>query len=307
MGGAYVAKPAPPPPDPPGADGPPGWDEDWVFPGPLPPGYTPAYSLAISAPSGVAVNGAVAVSAWLRDHGTYTTVEPTGSTIVWTATIDGTAVQLRFEGGGSYVPSIASNYSDIGDYWGAEPSIELELTEEQQGETLVLRASSTVDGQSVVKTANITVGIIATLTITHNHPEILGVPWQYTIGGYLNAINPAESIVDFGLVVSNLTGPDYDAITCHPEDDGEVGDPILYSVESICRTGVASEIHCHNLSEGQYVRIRLKALGDLHTNPYYEMTAALSVLGEEYTIVVPRTTSLFSWLKLHADGSIEYY
>jgi len=152
MTGAYVAKPdaAVEPPD-----VPPGWDEDWSFPGPNPPGYTPVYSLNLSASESIGYGGTASITISLRDHVTYATIEPSGCSITWTATIDGESVNLRFSGDPDYASSISSSYSDIGDYWGAEPEIEFELTEDDVGKTITLQGASTVSGSALTNTDTI--------------------------------------------------------------------------------------------------------------------------------------------------------
>lgn len=161
MGGAYVAKPDPAPTPLPGADGPPGWDEDWLFPptgsfpGPSPPGYEYDFSLNLSGPSSLFYSSAAAVTVSLRDHDTYETAEPSGSVVTWTATIDGASVPLKFSGDPSYSSSIESSYSDLDPYWGAQPSIEFQVDETDGGSTLVLQAVSVVDDEDL----SVTIGI----------------------------------------------------------------------------------------------------------------------------------------------------
>lgn len=160
MSGAYVAKPAvvaPISPTPP-----PGWDPDWPFDGgesglpgsgPHPPGYVPIYSLAMTATGKIGYSGAASVVGSLRDHGTYATREP--SAITWAAVIDGESVDLRFTDE-SFASSISSGVS-FGSYWGAAPSIEFDLTEDNEGDTITLTGTSTVDGVVVTQAVEITV------------------------------------------------------------------------------------------------------------------------------------------------------
>jgi hypothetical protein len=154
MAGAYVAKPeadvTPP-------DVPDGWNPDWPHPGPDPPGYTPEYSLALTAPASLSYDDAGTATLNLLDHTTYATDEPRSGAIAWSAAIGANPVSLRFSGGSEYASSIESSYGDIGDYWGAEPEIEFELTEDDIGSTLVLTAQSTVEGQAVSDTATISI------------------------------------------------------------------------------------------------------------------------------------------------------
>ncbi len=179
MSGAYVAKPAAdvPPVPPEWPDPPPGWDENWpspgtpglndpatdpFFPAPFPPGYTPDYSMVVTATAEIAPNGTASVTGSLRDHGTYATNEP--DNITWTATIDGEAVQVRFTDG-DFASSISSSTS-FSTYWGAAPSIEFDLTSDNDGDTVVLTGTSVIGGISVTQTAEIIVSAIITASLT---------------------------------------------------------------------------------------------------------------------------------------------
>ena len=91
MGGAYTAAPAVTVP----STSPPGWGI-WPFPGPLPPGYTPDYSLIGTAPETMTPGSSVTgIKFILVDHGEYATGEPIGD-IVYTATMEGNSVGLKF-------------------------------------------------------------------------------------------------------------------------------------------------------------------------------------------------------------------
>lgn len=119
--------------------------------------YEPIYSLVMSGTTDMAYDGTASITTSLRDHETLGTDEPTGSTLTWTATIDGVAVDLRFSGDTEYSESISSSYSDIGDYWGAEKDIEFDLTAENNGDTIVLRVESTVFEEDLNITHDISV------------------------------------------------------------------------------------------------------------------------------------------------------
>jgi len=160
MGGAYTSTPIVPTTP----DVPDGWNPDWPFGDdgeggryPYPPGYSPVFSLNLSATETIVYDGAATATITLRDHVTYATAEPTGSSITWTATIDGETVNLRFSGGASYASSVSSSYTEGATYWGAEPVIEFELIEENAGDTVMLRAASIVFDYSVAQTVNIEV------------------------------------------------------------------------------------------------------------------------------------------------------
>ena len=179
MCGAYVAKPDAAAESP---DVPDGWDEDWSFPGPNPPGYTPVLSIDLSASGSISYDGAASIDASLRDHVTYATVEPLGCSITWTATIGGETVNLRFSGGEDYATSLSSDYSEGDTYWGAEPEIEFELTEDNDGDTIILTATSMVAGQSLSQTSNVEVANTLSATIAIQYELIGGIGEGYYYG-----------------------------------------------------------------------------------------------------------------------------
>lgn len=118
--------------------------------------YAYVYSLNLSGPSEIEHDEVASVTVSLRDHDTLTTSEPTGSTLTWTATLEGAAVGLKFSGDPEFSNSIESVYSDIGTYWGAEESIEFDLDEdEDDGKTVTLSVESTVWGDGVSDTIEI--------------------------------------------------------------------------------------------------------------------------------------------------------
>lgn len=166
MAGAYVARPATPvvPPD-----VPPDWNPDWTFPGPSPPGYEPEYSLPIAAPASVVPGNSLATSVRLRDHATYRTTQPVApSVLTWTATVDNVPVPLRFAGAPNCATSVVSVYADFDGFWGADPTLDVQLTESHNGKTLVLRATSLVGKETVVGTKSVSVETpprVVTLTL----------------------------------------------------------------------------------------------------------------------------------------------
>lgn len=138
MAGAYVAKPAEVSVD----TKPVGWDGDWPFPGPLPPGYSMDLSLNLTAVAIYTPGAAHDATVSLRDQIDFGTTEPDGpNEITWTATLDGTPMQLKLSGG-VYASYIESNYADIGDYWGAEPTFVFPVTIFDGGSVITLAASS---------------------------------------------------------------------------------------------------------------------------------------------------------------------
>lgn len=196
MGGAYTAVPAatPDPPDvPPGWGGPdipgsggPGGTSPpgtlggigyWPFPppglygggrGPFPPGYNPDYSFNTTVPVSTAYDAAISVSTQLRDRTDYTTGNPGGSSLVaWSATVNGELRRIRFDGVGSYASSVDSSYASAAGFWGAAPTLDIELTEDDNGEDLVLALTSEVGIFNVIDSQTISIGIItARITVT---------------------------------------------------------------------------------------------------------------------------------------------
>lgn len=192
MAGAYTAKPAvvstP--------DVPPGWNPSWprpgetditwpgidpdpFFPAPFPPGYSPDYSIVMTASEIIAYDGTAAVTGSLRDHLTYATNEP--DVIAWTATVSsspGRSVNLRFPGDEEYANSILSDCV-FGTYWGATPDIEFELTEEDTGGTIILTAKSAISGAYVGATLAIEVGLQVVITVKYELIGALGDGYYY--------------------------------------------------------------------------------------------------------------------------------
>ncbi len=156
MGGAYVAKPAVPTEP----DVPPGWDPDWDFPGPNPPGYEPEYSLNLSAQSqmipGVTVDD---ISLFLADHDTYETREPQ-SHMIWSAIFgdSGDIVQMKLLGGGAYQDSVDASYI-LGDvFYESNPDFDFDVSASDIGRIVILNVNSTpFENHQVESAAEITV------------------------------------------------------------------------------------------------------------------------------------------------------
>ena len=72
MAGAYTAKPDATVT----LDIPPGWNVIWPHPGPLPPGYTPSYSVSIVAPASIVAGNPATAIVIIYDAGTHKTNEP---------------------------------------------------------------------------------------------------------------------------------------------------------------------------------------------------------------------------------------
>lgn len=192
MSGAYVAKPAtvttPAVP--------PGWNPDWPFPGPWPPGYTPVLTFGIDSGTFYVPESEHAAEATLFDQVTYETAEPEG-TVRWTASINGEVRNLKFSGGESFELSVSSSYASIGNFWGASPTLVFEVGVNDIGETLVLTADSVpFDGFTVVETHSITVVFTAQISAVLTQVLNLGGGGiqHYVIRGRIAADNGASEV-----------------------------------------------------------------------------------------------------------------
>ena len=213
MAGAYVAKPAVVAP----FDGPPGWNIEWPFPGPLPPGYIPIYSMSFSADAlYVPGTNTSQVLASFADHGTFPTSQPQGQ-ITWTATLLGSPVQLKESTDLSFSSSVSTAAIQSGGFWIGNPTLNFSVSLANSGQTIVLTASSLdPGGVSVEQSANIVVagGVVKiislmtpTLTATTNSSAECsvgisdvdgsgGVSFAYdTVGGLIPATGDGGSYV----------------------------------------------------------------------------------------------------------------
>lgn len=174
MAGAYTAKVADAvlAPGEPGSPYPPGWPSyPWPFPGPYPPGYTPDLSYNLDTGSAYQPEDTHGMSATLRDQADYGTSEPDND-ITWTANINGTPIELKFSGDAGWSGRLISNHSEVGDYYGAEPTFVFNVDDDNAGDIINLIAmSKAFDNQpTVVASAEIRVVTIvsAVLTLTIN-------------------------------------------------------------------------------------------------------------------------------------------
>lgn len=183
MSGAYVAKPAvvvPP-------DLPPGWNPNWPYPGSLPPGYAADYSLSLTAPASMSVGDTLDVSATLYDHDAYKTSQPaTASRVLWTASVDGAAIPVRFSGDAAYASVAQSIYSALAGFWGARPTLDVQVTDEHNDKTLVLRSYSSVFNETLIETQEIAIGEeVATITgVVRKASGQFAVGAAISVGGY---------------------------------------------------------------------------------------------------------------------------
>jgi len=153
MAGAYVAKAA----ETSSPSVPPGWDLDWPFPGPAPPGYSFDLSFTVTGADSYVPASEYSATNTLYDHDTYETEEPSGS-ITWTATIDGSEVQLKKSGDSEFASSVTSDYAKIGGYWGAQPTLLFNVGAADDGSVITLQASGDpLTGETITGTKQIEV------------------------------------------------------------------------------------------------------------------------------------------------------
>lgn len=313
MGGAYVAKPA----DPAAIDVPPGWNPDWprpgetvitwpgitpdpFFPAPLPPGYTPSYSLIMTATAEIAFDVAASVTGSLRDYDTYVTNEPDNSRIVWTAGIDGVAVQLKFTGG-EFASSINSTVS-YGTYWGATPSIEFDLAAENDGNTLELVGVSVIDGITVVQTKEIAITATASFT----------APIEYTITDdfWWMQLRVTFGVFDYDgdenvqciwseswnvPAIREVNGVAEDYPYTIPALDG-------YITVTIDDDGVTASINYASIPDDKYLFVR----ADQSTLRTTASNLLTFIIGEDtYTKTLIDNTPVEQWLRVWNDGTVQ--
>ncbi|MEE8207520.1 MAG: hypothetical protein V3T88_00985 [Nitrosomonadaceae bacterium] len=114
------------------------------------------YSMEVSGPSSQLAGDSAAVVGSFRLNGYSRTIEPANLTITWTATIGGSAVNLRVVGG-SYASSATSTAADSGTYWQSSVSLEFEDIGAATDRTLVITAAGTVDSMAVSGTVSYTI------------------------------------------------------------------------------------------------------------------------------------------------------
>ncbi len=139
MSGSYTAKP----PIDVIPDVPSGWNIIWSYPGPPPPGYTPIYSLTLSAPETIYLTDPTAlVSLSLYDHISYATNEPTGK-ISWVVNK-------------TYSSSPSSSFSSIEGIYGSSGNFV--FTNLEDGDIIEITATSEAfDGFILSQTVQINV------------------------------------------------------------------------------------------------------------------------------------------------------
>lgn len=316
MAGAYVAKPIvvsipdiPPGWDPdwprPGDTDVPGYDPDPFFPAPFPPGYSPDYSLAMTASESIAYNGTAAVTGSLRDHLTHATNEP--DVIVWTATVSSSpsrSVNLRFSGDEDYAVSISSNCT-FGTYWGAAPDIEFELTEEDTGGTIILTARSAISGACV--------GATLAIEVVPSVAEFTS-PVSYVFGGAFSIFSftntfrtlPYDADAELVCVMARQQGfappteinTVNDVTETYPYTCAGLDGYIIVTVDD---DGVTAEINYANLEDGQYL-----AITPVVSNFDATSSIVLSlVVGETtYTKTLTNDSADGQWLRITNDGSV---
>lgn len=131
-------------------------------------GYT--YSLVLSGPSTMQVNSSIAVTASYRRENTGRTGSPADTSLTWTATIDGSPVNLRLGGTGAYSASVTSEVSDTGSYW--ESSVDVDFENTGTDKTVILTVSGSIAGSDVSDELSIEITDFS-LVVTASTPMFL--------------------------------------------------------------------------------------------------------------------------------------
>lgn len=148
MSGAYVAKPPAPfipfvPPE---------WNPNWIFPGPLPPGFS-VNTMYLSADSSLAVGGITnSVSGGVMSDGP----SPTGK-MRYSATVDGALRNLRIGDSGPLTEYVELDYTDKDNFWGSQPQLYFATIDSDAQKTLILTASGSPFSGEISATANISI------------------------------------------------------------------------------------------------------------------------------------------------------
>jgi hypothetical protein len=173
---SYVAKPGVAPDRWPDYEPPGGWDQDWPFPGPMPPGYEPEdprFGATITGNTTVKIGQAYTPTFRLHENEsgqTWRTEEPHAgsSSITWTATLDGAPLLFSI-GGSPNAYSIVTYYEHVGLGWyGDDPPITFALNDNDGDKTIVLTATS--DGEVGSTTNPDSFSVTANKTITVDPP-----------------------------------------------------------------------------------------------------------------------------------------
>ncbi len=165
------------------------WYFDDAFPGPpFPPGYDPEYDLNLVAPAYMYVGYAVSgISTTCTDRGDFDTSEPTGSCI-YTASLlsDGSAVQLKLSGGGSWLSAVEDTFAITGSSWGSNPGgFEFNVAVGDIDDYIVLVASAVIADFPVEDSVNIEIKeplpITCTLTTVIDYTIQDPIPTDETV------------------------------------------------------------------------------------------------------------------------------
>jgi hypothetical protein len=171
MGVSYVAKPAivvtP--------NYPPDWSFEWslnpdLWPGPpFSPGYEPAYSVTLSAPSEMVVGNAVSdITLTANDHTSYGTTTPTNVTYTATLLSTGATIQMSYSSAsGPWLSSLdGGSFSESGGIYTNYPDpMYFNVGLANDGDSIVLQGAGTVNGQTKTDTENILINSPYTITL----------------------------------------------------------------------------------------------------------------------------------------------
>ena len=115
----------------------------------------PDYSLVATGPTAISFDTAAATTASFRADSIDKTVEPSNKAITWTATVDGSPVDLRIDGG--FAASQEDTVVDSGDFWEVTSSLKFDLSEAYEERAMVVTGAGVIDGLAVNDTAAFTV------------------------------------------------------------------------------------------------------------------------------------------------------
>lgn len=207
MPGAYGSKPPAAIVIPTYPDIPLNWKVDWPWPGPNPPGYvTPNAGINLTSSDSVAVGGSVSASSiWMDEALAGPIGLPDGD---WTqrlsATINGSAIGLAKSDDPEFSSSIEYDYSIVGNYYGSSDDITFDISEENEGDTIILSVASVVDGVEYEDSVEITVEAAAN---TNYVRFSLSMPSVFGVTGTLTVTTPGGSAsLSIGTSVASGTG-----------------------------------------------------------------------------------------------------
>ena len=132
---------------------PPLWNPDWIFPGPLPPGFSTAYQLFASGDTSAYPGSPVNIMISLIGAGSG---EPDGD-VEYTATMDGSPITMCRTSGGSYLSTQSGDYTDDNSMYCNSASFYFPISSVDVGKIIAITATSTPFTSALSATHNVTV------------------------------------------------------------------------------------------------------------------------------------------------------